>query len=148
MPLRASNKIDPAFSFSSMTDIVFLLLIFFVIVSTMVSPFALPVDLPKGKSVANKEQPKVALRIDDGERILLNGAVVEKAGLESALRTEMSGHAANDAIVFRVAQSVPTGTMAMVLDMAKRNNRRHVLAAAPKAAAPTSATDAVTTASP
>ncbi|MBK6829802.1 MAG: biopolymer transporter ExbD [Flavobacteriales bacterium] len=46
-----------------MTDLVFLLLIFFVIISTMVSPTTLPVDLPISAN-KTKEKPRVGVRID------------------------------------------------------------------------------------
>ena len=49
MALKRKNKINPAFSMASMTDIIFLLLIFFMITSTMVSPNAIKVLLPQGK---------------------------------------------------------------------------------------------------
>ena len=49
MALKRKNKISPAFSMASMTDIIFLLLIFFMITSTMVSPNAIKVLLPQGK---------------------------------------------------------------------------------------------------
>jgi biopolymer transport protein ExbD len=134
MGIRSTHRIDAGFSLSSMTDLVFLLLIFFVIVSTMVSPYALPVDLPKGRSTpATSEQPKVALRLDSPTDIRLNGAPVAATGIEEALKVEMAKHTAQDAIVLRVAQDVPTGLMVTVLDMAKRNHWRIVLAAAAKA---------------
>lgn len=49
MSLKRRNKISPAFSMASMTDIIFLLLIFFMITSTMVTPNAIKVLLPQGK---------------------------------------------------------------------------------------------------
>jgi biopolymer transport protein ExbD len=49
MALKRRNKISPNFSMASMTDIIFLLLIFFMITSTMVSPNAIKVLLPQGK---------------------------------------------------------------------------------------------------
>lgn len=49
MKLKRKNRISPQFSMSSMTDIIFLLLIFFMITSTMVSPNAIKVLLPQGK---------------------------------------------------------------------------------------------------
>jgi len=134
MGIRSTHKIDAGFSLSSMTDLVFLLLIFFVIVSTMVSPYALPVDLPKGKSTPTKsETPQVALRIESAEDIRLNGASVPPTGIEAALMAEMATRNAGDAIVLRVASEVPTGLMVTVLDMAKRNHWKIVLAAAAKA---------------
>jgi len=60
MGLRSTHKVDAGFNMSSMTDLVFLLLIFFVIVSTLVSPYALPVDLPKSAN-KTKEKPKVGI---------------------------------------------------------------------------------------
>ena len=49
MALKRRHKISPNFSMASMTDIIFLLLIFFMITSTMVSPNAIKVLLPQGK---------------------------------------------------------------------------------------------------
>ena len=49
MALKRRQKISPNFSMASMTDIIFLLLIFFMITSTMVSPNAIKVLLPQGK---------------------------------------------------------------------------------------------------
>ena len=115
-----------------MTDLVFLLLIFFVIVSTMVSPFALPIELPKGKATTSREKPKVAVRLE-AEGAQLNGRPIATGGLESALITEMAGQSANAPIILQVAQDVPTGDMVSVMDIAKRNKWRIVLAAAPSA---------------
>ena len=47
--LKRRAKISPSFSMASMTDVIFLLLIFFMITSTMVSPNAIKVLLPQGK---------------------------------------------------------------------------------------------------
>ena len=50
MKLKANNKINPLFSMSSMTDIIFLLLIFFMLTASFVTPSGLPVNLPSSKS--------------------------------------------------------------------------------------------------
>ena len=83
MAIRSTHRVDAGFSLSSMTDLVFLLLIFFVIVSTMVSPFALPVDLPKNKTSSSKTQPKVALRLMDEQGGTLNGSPIGMDGIDS-----------------------------------------------------------------
>lgn len=49
MALKRRTKISPMFSMASMTDVIFLLLIFFMITSTVVSPNAIKVLLPQGK---------------------------------------------------------------------------------------------------
>lgn len=131
MGLRSSHKVDAGFSMSSMTDLVFLLLIFFIIVSTLVSPYALPVDLPKS---ANKTQikPKVAVRIDADQHFSVNNVVIEPLQLESVLTAEMSRYPDDQAIVLHVDQRVPTGVTVGVLDVAKRNKWRIILATKPE----------------
>ena len=132
MNLRGSNKIDAGFSLSSMTDLVFLLLIFFVIVSTMMSPFALPVELPRGRTTPSKELPKVAVRLDAPGSATLNGKPVASGGLEAAMMAEMAQNTVNNTVILQVAQDVPTGEMVEVMNIAKRNKWRVILASAPK----------------
>ena len=56
MALRSRNKVNPNFNMSSMTDIVFLLLIFFMLTSTLVSPNALKLLLPNSQSKTLEKQ--------------------------------------------------------------------------------------------
>ena len=63
MTLKRRQKISPSFSMSSMTDLIFLLLIFFMITSTMVSPNAIKVLLPQG-SEQTSAKPMVRVIID------------------------------------------------------------------------------------
>jgi len=130
MNLRGRNKVSAAFSMSSMTDIVFLLLIFFIILSTMVSPYSLPVDLPKGAN-KSKEKQNIAVRIDSDLNFSVNNRIVQKDELE---QTIISAPVSGDIrkIILHVDQSVPTGTLVQVLDMAKRNEWKIVLATKPK----------------
>lgn len=131
MGLRSTHKVDAGFSMSSMTDLVFLLLIFFVIVSTLVSPYALPVDLPKSAN-KTKEKPKVAVRIDAEQHFSVNNAKIEPLDLEGVLKDEMRKHAEDNAIVLHVDQRVPTGVTVGVLDIAKRNKWKIILATKPE----------------
>jgi len=130
MGLRSSHKVDAGFNMNSMTDLVFLLLIFFVILSTMVSPYALPVDLPTSAN-KTKEKAKVAVRIDADEHYSVNNQLIEPAQLEQTLQAEMQDRAADQAIVLHVDQSVPTGVTVSVLDICKRNKWRIILATKP-----------------
>lgn len=61
--LKRKNKISPQFSMSSMTDIIFLMLIFFMITSTMVSPNAIKVLLPQS-SQQTSAKPLTRVIID------------------------------------------------------------------------------------
>ena len=130
MNLRSRNKINTNFSMSSMTDLVFLLLIFFIILSTLVSPYALPVDLPVSKN-RSKEKQTVALRIDADLNYSVNNDIVDPGNLESELASYLV-NSEDPGIVLHVDQKVPTGETVKVLDIAKRNKWRIVLATKPK----------------
>ena len=130
MNLRGRNKVSAAFSMSSMTDIVFLLLIFFIILSTMVSPYSLPVDLPNSAN-KTKEKQNIAVRIDSDLNFSVNNQIIQKEELEQTIMaTSVNGDVRK--IILHVDQSVPTGTLVEVLDIAKRNEWKIVLATKPK----------------
>ena len=131
MSLRSTHKIDAGFSMSSMTDLVFLLLIFFVIVSTLVSPYALPVDLPKSAN-KTKEKPKVAVRIDADQHFSVNNEMIDPLDLEGVLKDRMKQFPQDQAVVLHVDQRVPTGVTVSVLDIAKRNKWKIILATKPE----------------
>ena len=130
MNLRSRNKVNASFSMSSMTDLVFLLLIFFIIVSTLVSPYALPVDLPTSSNKV-KDKQKVSLRIGPDLIYSVNNKIVDPQEVETALAGYLNG-AENPSIVMHVDQSVPTGETVKMLDIAKRNQWKIVLATKPK----------------
>lgn len=115
---------------SSMTDLVFLLLIFFIILSTLVSPYALPVDLPTSKN-QTKQKPKISVTIDKDSKYFIGGAQVAEANFEAALLAKFIPGVEEQSLVLHVDKSVPTGNMVKVLDIAKRNNCRIVLATQP-----------------
>lgn len=115
---------------SSMTDLVFLLLIFFIIVSTLVSPYSLPVDLPVSKNRSDSKQ-NVALRIDKDLTYSVNNNIINPLALEAELAAKL-GAADQPSIVLHVDQLVPTGETVKVLDIAKRNKWKIVLATKPK----------------
>jgi len=129
MNLRSRNKVEASFSMSSMTDLVFLLLIFFIIVSTLVSPYALPVDLPTSKN-KTKQKPTVSVTINKSNQVFIGSKRVSWSSFESNLVGAFSGP--DRAIVLHVDRSVPTGETIKVLDIAKRNNCKIVMATKPK----------------
>ena len=130
MDLRSRNKVNASFSMSSMTDLVFLLLIFFIIISTLVSPYALPVDLPVSKNRSDDKQP-IALRIDEDLIYSVDNEIIDPLALESALAAELQG-IEKPGIILHVDQKVPTGKTVEVLDIAKRNQWKIVLATKPE----------------
>ncbi len=130
MNLRSRNKVNPAFNMSSMTDLVFLLLIFFIILSTMVSPYSLPVDLPNGKN-KSKENQSVSLRIGSDLVYSVGNKIIGVNEIESALKIALEPKK-DKSIILRIDKSVPSGYMVEVLGIAKRNKWKIVVATKPE----------------
>ena len=130
MKLAQRNKVSPEFNTSSMTDLVFLLLIFFMLTSTLVTPAALYVVLPKSKAQTVKKAT-VTVTIDKDLNYSVGTEVVAPEDVEAFLLQELNKNP-ETVIVLRVDESVPTGKSVEVMDIAYRNKIKLVLATDPK----------------
>jgi len=130
MNLRGRNKVSAEFNMSSMTDIVFLLLIFFMLTSTMVTTNALDLVLPKakGKTDSNKN---IAVSINKKLEFFVDKEPVSEAELESKLLSLFTADK-EKAIILRAEEGVPIEKAVNVLDIANRNQIKVVLAVRPK----------------
>lgn len=113
---------------SSMTDIVFLLLIFFMLLSTLVSTNAIDLVLPqaKGKTTQAKQ---VSVSISNKLKYYINDTQVAPEELEGKLKEQVSGKKMT--LVIRAEENVPINKVVKVLDFANRNNIKAILATRP-----------------
>lgn len=117
---------------SSMTDLVFLLLIFFIMTSTLVTSSALDVILPKSKAQTVKKQ-NVSITISPDLQYSLDGDLVPIENLESALLAKIALQTdAEPVVILRVDEQVPTGETVRVLDIGYRNRLKMIIATDPK----------------
>ena len=128
MFLKSQNKINPNFSMSSMTDIVFLLLIFFMLTSTLVTTNALDIVLPSSSAQPLKKQT-ISISITEDLRYFINNESIERIFLESKLQENMKSD--DSTIILRAAQTIPLEYVVEVMDVAYRNNFKIVLATQP-----------------
>lgn len=84
MAFQTKNKVDVSFSLASMTDLIFLLLIFFMLTSSMVSPAGLPVNLPSSKA-STIDMQKVSVTISKDLRYFVNDKEVTLDQMEAEL---------------------------------------------------------------
>ncbi|MEQ8359202.1 MAG: biopolymer transporter ExbD [Cytophagales bacterium] len=129
MDLRSKHKIDSGFSMSSMTDIVFLLLIFFMLTASFVTPSGLPVNLPSSKSTTTVLQ-KVSVSITKDLRFFVNDKEVSRARLEPALRNELTEK--EGVVALHVDESVPVEHLVYVAGIATSLKAKVSIAAKPK----------------
>lgn len=128
MAIKTRNKVDVSFSMSSMTDIVFLLLIFFIIASTLITPNALNIMLPQSSPSRAKKQPATIEITTDGV-YALNGEIVSIGELEPKLKAHLSGKEKNNqGIVLKADKNVALSYVVKVMDIANKNQYKMVLA--------------------
>ena len=129
MNLRGRNKITPEFNMSSMTDIVFLLLIFFMIASTLVTTNAIDILLP---TASGKTENKKAISISIQKDLVfyIDQKEVEVQNLESELLKLLQNETA-PTLVLRAEKSVPVDYVVKVMDIANRNKYKIILAVNP-----------------
>jgi len=128
MAIRSKNKVTTNFNMSSMTDIVFLLLIFFIIASTLISPNSLDVELPKASHMAPRPQT-VSISITKDLMYAVNDNIVDKENIESQVIALMQGEV-NPGIILEADKSVPIENVVVIMDIANRNKFKLVLATA------------------
>ncbi len=129
MNIRGRNKVTPEFNMSSMTDIVFLLLIFFMIASTLVTTSAIDILLPKA-SGKTENKKSIAVSITKDLRYYVDQKLVGESVLEKELLDALSNKD-KPTIVLRAEKSVPVDNVVKVMDIANRNKFKVILAVKP-----------------
>ena len=126
MSLRSRNKVNPNFSMSSMTDIVFLLLIFFMLTSTLVSPNALKLLLPNSKAKTLEKQT-VSISITEEINYFINGKEVAEDNIEKELKIILKD-IEDPGIILHADKTVAIEHVVTVMDIAYQNRYKIVLA--------------------
>ncbi len=130
MDIRGRNKINPNFNMSSMTDIVFLLLIFFMLTSTLVTVNALDILFPKAQGKTENKR-STAVSITRKLDYYVDRQKVSEGEIEQYLLNTLK-ESDEPTIVLRAEEGVPIEKAVRVLDIANRNKIKVVLAVRPK----------------
>ena len=134
MALKRRQKISPNFSMASMTDIIFLLLVFFMITSTMVSPNAIKVLLPQGKQQTSA-RPLTRVVIDKKLNYYAAFGSNDEKPIElenlPAFLQECAEKEPEMYVALYADESVPYREIVKVLNIANENHFKMVLATRP-----------------
>ena len=128
MAIKMQNRIDATFSATSMSDLVFLLLIFFMLTSTMISPNAINLVLPKSTADKQLSTRQLEVYIDADLNYYVNpeGSAAEPTAYEDLLPVLM-GAVEKDAsaqknIILRADKSVPIENVVALMDVLNELN--------------------------
>jgi biopolymer transport protein ExbD len=130
MPLKSRNKVEVGYSVAGMTDIIFLLLLFFMLTSTMVAPNAIKLLLPQSNSQTTN-RPITTVSISRDITYYLEKVPVALNQLEPRLQQKI-GSNPDPVVAIHADKSVPIEFIVEVMNIAKRNNYKVILATSPE----------------
>ncbi|MFH1004294.1 MAG: biopolymer transporter ExbD [Bacteroidota bacterium] len=133
MKLKSRQRVSPTFEMSSMTDLVFLLLLFFMLITTLIVPNvnALKLILPSSNTANKQENIKVSVAINEKNEFFINDkpVLVEQLSpvLESFLRDKVA-----PVVILHAQKSVSIENVVKVMDVANKMKVKLVLATNPE----------------
>jgi biopolymer transport protein ExbD len=130
MSLKSRNKIEVAFNMASLTDIIFLLLIFFMLTSTLVSPNALKLLLPSSDSQTLAKQT-ITISITEELAYYVDREEVSFDALAQTLAQRTAGED-DPTLVLNAEKSVPIENVVQIMDIANKMHLKMILATKPK----------------
>ena len=136
MAIKSRNKVEPTFNSSSMSDLVFLLLIFFMLTSTLVAPNAIKLMLPSSNSKTMAKQT-VTVYVNENYNYFVDETQADETQLMELINSKI-GTDTQATVVLRSDKSVPVQYIVNVIDAVNQinnatgNNHKVILATAPK----------------
>jgi len=129
MGLKKRSKVSAEFSMSSLTDIIFLLLIFFMLTSSVVTPNALNLKMPgsSSSSVTVSEKPD-DVTITKRGTLLVNGGKTSKGQLDRKLNDIRRKKGRKVSMTISPKKGAPTESVVLVMDAMRRLGINGILA--------------------
>lgn len=130
MAIKRGSKIDMGGSSASQTDLIFLLLLFLMISTTLINPNALKLLLPKS-STNNKEKPYTTVSITADLQYFVETEQVPFSELSTKLQSKLNG-VEDPTVSLHCDRTVPVDEVVKVMNIARDNKYKLVLATAPE----------------
>lgn len=132
MALKRRNRVEATFAMSSMTDLIFLLLLFFVMASTMSSPNDIKINLPTSRANTATKQVVAKVTIDNlGNYYVALGRQMPVAIAEENLEAYLTTIQQQDSTMYvalHADQDIAYRNVVHVLDIANQNKMKIVIA--------------------
>lgn len=120
MAIKRSTKVETSFGSSAMTDMMFLLLIFFLVLTTLINTNALDIMLPKSSNTVS-EKSSINMAITQDLKYFINGEQFDFDQIEVVLKNKVS-EVKNPVIMLSIDKRVSVDEFAKIMDVARRNN--------------------------
>jgi len=127
MKLRSKNKFTPEVSTSSMNDIMFFLMLFFLITSTLISPSVIKLTLPSSKFHQTVRKTEISISINKDLKYFINNQETPLSGIEQALSSQVK-NVENVTVVIRCDNTIPVQELVNILQIGNKLKIKMILA--------------------
>lgn len=131
MSIKRKRRFHAEVATSSLSDIMFFLLLFFLIISTLANPNVIKMTLPKAKSNEKTNKQLISLSVTEDKKFYINKEAVDFENLETSLMSKI-GDDKEQTVVVRIPFNLQVQDLVDVLQIGVKNNLKFVIATSPK----------------
>ncbi|CAA9202403.1 MULTISPECIES: ExbD/TolR family protein [Flavobacterium] len=131
MSIKRKRRFHAEVATSSLSDIMFFLLLFFLIISTLANPNVIKMTLPKAKSNEKTNKQLISLSVTEDKKFFIDKEPVDFENLETSLMSKI-GADKEQTVVVRIPFNLQVQDLVDVLQIGVKNNLKFVIATSPK----------------
>ena len=131
MAIKRNKRFHAEVATSSLSDIMFFLLLFFLIISTLANPNVIRMTLPKSKTNEKTNKQLITLSVTEEKRYFIDKEEVLLGQLETRL-LELMNPAKDQTVIIRIPATLQVQDLVDVLQIGVRNKLKFVIATSPK----------------
>jgi biopolymer transport protein ExbD len=131
MPIKRNKRFHAEVATSSLSDIMFFLLLFFLIISTLANPNVIKMTLPKSKTNEKTNKQLISLSVTEDKKFFLDKEEVSFDALETTLLSKID-KSKDQTVVVRIPFNLQVQDLVDVLQIGVKNNMKFVIATSPK----------------
>jgi biopolymer transport protein ExbD len=131
MSIKRKRRFHAEVATSSLSDIMFFLLLFFLIISTLSNPNVIKMTLPKSKNNEKTNKQYITLSVTDDKKFYIDKQPVSFEELEPALMTKINTQK-DPTVIVRIPFNLQVQDLVDVLQIGVKNNLKFVIATSPK----------------
>jgi len=131
MSIKRKRRFHAEVATSSLSDIMFFLLLFFLIISTLANPNVIKMTLPKSKTNEKTNKQYISLSVTEDKKFYIDKQPVLFEALESTLMSKIGGQK-DQTVIVRIPFNLQVQDLVDVLQIGVKNNLKFVIATSPK----------------
>ena len=131
MSIKRKRRFHAEVATSSLSDIMFFLLLFFLIISTLANPNVIKMTLPKAKANEKTNKQFISLSVTEDKKFFIYKQPVTFEALETTLMSKMNVQK-DQTVVVRIPFNLQVQDLVDVLQIGVKNNLKFVIATSPK----------------